>query len=146
MTLTHRKYRLVSIGWILHCIIISTPHTLALQGRPALSLSLRRETFKIPSAYHENILFRSKRLHSQGVEEDYRLLSTNENEPTSHSRPLWLSQSRWSQALRVDRNQMAELGVSFMLTYNLVSNINGSIFLSLAWYISSIRVRSFFKH
>lgn len=141
MTFTHRKYCLVSIGWILNCMILSTRTSVALQGRPAVSLSSRRDPRVIPSPSHENSLFKSTGLQSQGVEEDYRVISINQNEPTSKSIRQWLSRSRWSQAMQVDRNQMAELGVSFMLTYNLVSNINGSIFLSLAWYISSIRVR-----
>ncbi len=68
------------------------------------------------------------------------MMNHNDNETTMNSRLRWLSWRRWKQAVRVDRKQVAELGISFMLTYNLVSNINGSIFLSLAWYISSIRV------
>jgi len=82
---------------------------------------------------------RSELFQSQGVEEDFRVISAEEHQTNTSSKIRWLRQT-WSRALRVDRKQVAELGMSFMLTYNLVSNINGSIFLSLAWYITSIRV------
>ena len=43
--------------------------------------------------------------------------------------------------LRIDVDKIANVGVSFALTYSIISNINGSISLSLAWYISSNQVR-----
>ena len=44
--------------------------------------------------------------------------------------------------LRIDVDKIANVGVSFALTYSIISNINGSISLSLAWYISSNQVRA----
>jgi hypothetical protein len=40
----------------------------------------------------------------------------------------------------VDKEAIAKLGIAFGLTYNLISNINGSASLSLAWYIASKKV------
>ena len=42
---------------------------------------------------------------------------------------------------KVDKQAIAKLGIAFGLTYNIISNINGSISLSLAWYIASTKVR-----
>jgi hypothetical protein len=42
---------------------------------------------------------------------------------------------------KVDKQAVAKLGIAFGLTYNIISNINGSISLSLAWYIASKKVR-----
>ena len=39
-----------------------------------------------------------------------------------------------------DKSKAASMGVSFAMTYSFISNINGSITLSTAWYIASIRV------
>jgi hypothetical protein len=42
----------------------------------------------------------------------------------------------------VDKQTIAKLGIAFGLTYNIISNINGSISLSVAWYMASRKVRS----
>ena len=44
-------------------------------------------------------------------------------------------------SMKIDKENIAKMGVDFMLTYNMVSNINGSITLSSAWYIASMKVR-----
>jgi hypothetical protein len=44
---------------------------------------------------------------------------------------------------KVDKQAVAKLGIAFGLTYNIISNINGSISLSLAWYIASKKVREY---
>lgn len=41
--------------------------------------------------------------------------------------------------MKIDKENIAKMGVDFMLTYNMVSNINGSITLSSAWYIASMK-------
>lgn len=98
----------------------------------------------IVSPYQKLKYTRSTLFQSQGVEEDFRFIRMEENQTsTSTSKRRWLSRRTWSQAVRVDRKHIAELGISFMLTYNMVSNINGSIFMSLAWYITSIRVSQY---
>ena len=43
--------------------------------------------------------------------------------------------------MKVDKENIAKMGVDFFLTYNMVSNVNGSITLSSAWYIASMKVR-----
>ena len=43
-------------------------------------------------------------------------------------------------ASKVDKATIAKLGIAFGLTYNIISNINGSISLSMAWYIASKKV------
>mmetsp|Transcript_61338 Transcript_61338/g.150135 ORF Transcript_61338/g.150135 Transcript_61338/m.150135 type:complete len:345 (+) Transcript_61338:300-1334(+) len=47
---------------------------------------------------------------------------------------------RWKKlraASAVNKATIAKLGIAFGLTYNIISNINGSISLSMAWYIAS---------
>jgi hypothetical protein len=60
------------------------------------------------------------------------------SEPVLKMSKIW---QRVKIATHVDKEAIAKLGVSFGLTYNLISNINGSISLSLAWYIASVKVR-----
>jgi hypothetical protein len=43
-------------------------------------------------------------------------------------------------SVKFDKAKIAKLGMTFALTYHIVSNINGSISFSLAWYIASSRV------
>jgi hypothetical protein len=80
-----------------------------------------------------------------------RILSTNVSTTTRYnamtpslSKPLFVWATLWKRiqvATHVDKEAITKLGVSFGLTYNLISNINGSISLSLAWYIASVKVR-----
>ena len=44
-------------------------------------------------------------------------------------------------AMKFDKQAIAKLGLDFGLTYNMISNINGSVTLSTAWYIASMKVR-----
>ena len=86
---------------------------------------------------------RSISIQSHIVDDDIFLINSLYENPESAvvttTRGLpWFSS--WLASMRTDRKQMAELGISFMLSYNLISNINGSMFLSLSWYISSVRV------
>jgi hypothetical protein len=48
--------------------------------------------------------------------------------------------NRLSKFATFDKQKIAKVGVAFAVTYNFISNINGSISLSLAWYIASKRV------
>jgi len=43
----------------------------------------------------------------------------------------------------IDRTRISRLGVAFALSYSLISNINGSISLSIAWYMSCRKVSAF---
>lgn len=132
---TRRSNSNLSRAAYLTCIfLLFNSNVNAFQGRPAVGFHIEHSPI---SSNKRPSFARSTLFQSQGVEEDF--LAYNES-PTDTSQRRWLSRRHWTQALRVDRKQVAELGMSFMLTYNLVSNINGSVFLSLAWYISSIRV------
>lgn len=44
-------------------------------------------------------------------------------------------------SVKVDKEKIAKMGIDFSLTYNMISNINGSVTLSTAWYIASMKVR-----
>jgi hypothetical protein len=66
-------------------------------------------------------------------------MSSNDSEGLSIVSRTW---KRIRAASHVDKEAIAKLGISFGLTYNLISNINGSISLSLAWYIASVKVRA----
>lgn len=61
--------------------------------------------------------------------------ATREANPLSRIIP-----SQLSNLFQFDKSKAASMGVSFAMTYNFISNINGSITLSAAWYIASIRV------
>lgn len=41
--------------------------------------------------------------------------------------------------MKFDREKVAKMGIDFGLTYNMISNINGSVTLSTAWYIASMK-------
>lgn len=45
-----------------------------------------------------------------------------------------------SNLFGVDRKQISKLGVSFALSYSIISNLNGAISFSIAWYMSCKRV------
>jgi len=60
--------------------------------------------------------------------------ATREANPLSRIIP-----SQLSNLFQFDKSKAASMGVSFAMTYNFISNINGSITLSAAWYIASIR-------
>ena len=61
----------------------------------------------------------------------------------SRAKSGWISRigSKFSSMVTTNKGQLAKVGVSFAVTYNVVSNINGSVFFSLAWYIASRQVR-----
>jgi len=42
-------------------------------------------------------------------------------------------------AMKFDRQAIAKMGIDFGLTYNMISNINGSVTLSAAWYIACMK-------
>eukprot|EP00539_Tryblionella_compressa_P019413 CAMPEP_0178871848 /NCGR_PEP_ID=MMETSP0747-20121128/7818_1 /TAXON_ID=913974 /ORGANISM="Nitzschia punctata, Strain CCMP561" /LENGTH=265 /DNA_ID=CAMNT_0020539041 /DNA_START=113 /DNA_END=907 /DNA_ORIENTATION=- len=61
---------------------------------------------------------------------------------TIHQRAIWTTvvKEAWRRVKavsQVDKQAIAKLGISFGLTYSIISNINGSVSLSLAWYIAS---------
>ena len=41
---------------------------------------------------------------------------------------------------KIDKSKIAKLGANFVLSYSVVSTVNGAVNLSVAWYIASIRV------
>lgn len=41
---------------------------------------------------------------------------------------------------KFDKQRFTKLGVAFAVTYNIISNLNGAITLSVAWYVASKRV------
>ena len=48
--------------------------------------------------------------------------------------------SKFKRWFKVDKKQLASLGVNFVLSYSIVSTINGAASLSFAWYFASIKV------
>lgn len=48
--------------------------------------------------------------------------------------------SQISKLFQFDKSKAASMGVAFAMTYSFISNINGSITLSTAWYMASARV------
>lgn len=47
-----------------------------------------------------------------------------------------------SDLFGIDHKKISSLGVTFALSYSIISNINGSVSLSVAWYMSCQRVSS----
>jgi hypothetical protein len=45
-----------------------------------------------------------------------------------------------SSLFGIDPHRISKLGVAFALSYSVISNINGSLSLSVAWYLSCTRV------
>lgn len=41
---------------------------------------------------------------------------------------------------KIDKQAVAKLGITFGLTYNVISNINDSVSMTLAWYMTSKKV------
>ena len=54
--------------------------------------------------------------------------------------PFQQTYKRISNLFGVDRKQISKLGVSFALSYSIISNLNGAISFSIAWYMSCKRV------
>jgi len=55
---------------------------------------------------------------------------------------MTVTTSTWRKiknAMTFDKQAFAKLGIGFGLTYSFISNINGSITLSVAWYFASIK-------
>jgi hypothetical protein len=94
---------------------------------------------RLPATVSKSSHSRSISVRSQIVEDDFR---QPYGDVVDESGMLSKIASRLSNLVSFDKKRVAKFGVSFMITYNLISNINGSIFLSLAWYITSLRVSS----
>jgi len=77
------------------------------------------------------------------------ILSDDEMMPSIQSPQAQAMTTKWAlltrlwqkmkNAVKIDRQAIAKMGVDFGLTYNMISNINGSITLSTAWYIASMK-------
>lgn len=138
--MTSSRKAAIRICLLVVCFIYWSGFIEAFQSRHIITRNLK--TVPTKSSHLARPSVNSFSLQSQSLEEDFRFIDNlhenQTNAATTISKGHWFSS--WRQNLRMDRKQMAELGTSFMLSYNLISNINGSIFLSISWYISSIRV------
>jgi hypothetical protein len=56
--------------------------------------------------------------------------------------PLNRVYKKISTLFGIDPHRISKLGVAFALSYSVVSNINGSLSLSVAWYLSCTQVRT----
>lgn len=65
---------------------------------------------------------------TEAIQQDHRM-------PTRAS-------SRFGGIFHFDRQKFAKLGIAFALTYNIISNICGSVTFSIAWFMASKRVRT----
>lgn len=130
-----RPIRLLFVAFV--TLGIHNPLIHAFQGRQVVP----RASALVPRRIQRHDRRPSQRLllsvQGQLVEDDVFLLNMHDTPESSMTVTRWPS---WFATPQLDRKQMAELGISFMLSYNLISNINGSMFLSLSWYISSVRV------
>jgi hypothetical protein len=75
-------------------------------------------------------------------------VSETEEEPmiysaTTSTNILINTWNKIKSSMKFDKKAILGLGFDFGLTYNFISNINGSITLSVAWYIASIKVRKY---
>ena len=129
---------------LLTCVLCFCNHSVVVAFH-SRHVATRRSTIIAPPLPSRVIqpFQRSISIPSHIVDEDIFFINSMYDNPkpavvTATRGPAWFS--AWLASVRTDRKQMAELGISFMLSYNLISNINGSMFLSLSWYISSVRV------
>jgi hypothetical protein len=60
--------------------------------------------------------------------------------PQNHN-ILSRASTRLGSIFHFDRQKFATLGIAFAVTYNIISNISGSITFSIAWFMASKRVR-----
>jgi hypothetical protein len=67
--------------------------------------------------------------------------STSNSNSNSNSNILINTWNKIKSSMKFDKQAIIGLGFDFGLTYNFISNINGSITLSVAWYIASMKVR-----
>jgi hypothetical protein len=123
------RFTTLAIAWML---LILSPSADAFHGNSRGLSSPSR----LPATISKSSYSRSISVRTQSVEEDFR---QPYGDVVDESGTLSKITSRLSNLVRFDKKRVAKLGVSFMMTYNLISNVNGSIFLSLAWYITSLR-------
>jgi hypothetical protein len=71
-------------------------------------------------------------------------MSYHDNSSSSSSKILPRSlfqrpMRKFAKLFTVDKNKLASLGVNFVLSYSIVSTINGAISLSCAWYLACMK-------
>jgi len=65
--------------------------------------------------------------------------SVTETTTTTRKNVLTKTWRKIRGAMKFDRQAIAKMGIDFGLTYNMISNVNGSVTLSAAWYIASMK-------
>lgn len=67
------------------------------------------------------------------------LVTTTPSSTTASNRltTIW---RKIKNRMKFDKEAIAKMGIDFGLTYNMISNVNGSFTLSAAWYIASMKV------
>jgi len=66
------------------------------------------------------------------------LITTTPSSTTTSNRltTIW---RKIKNKMKFDKEAIAKMGIDFGLTYNMISNVNGSFTLSAAWYIASMK-------
>lgn len=86
---------------------------------------------------------RTSRLNQSTLVHNRRLVETShprvQTMDESPGRPTRISVAV-DNLFKIDKSKIAKLGANFVLSYSVVSTINGAVSLSVAWYIASIRV------
>ena len=77
----------------------------------------------------QNMTFPVFSMEEQQLPSNWALTAGNNNIVTR----MW---RKVKGTMKFDRQNIAKMGIDFGLTYNMISNINGSVTLSTAWYIA----------
>ena len=84
----------------------------------------------------------SNTLHLEELQQDFRSFGHSSYIDRMGQTPGPISRASWAlvDTVQSNREKIAKMGVAFGLSYSIISQINGSVSLSLAWYISSKNV------
>jgi ribosome-associated toxin RatA of RatAB toxin-antitoxin module len=95
---------------------------------------------RVPAFRFKNHDARSVSVRNQGIEEDFQGKFVQPFVGVDAETTLSKVFRRFPNVISFDKKRFAKTGVAFALTYSIISNINGSISLSLAWYMASKQV------
>ena len=101
-----------------------------------------------PASYEQRLYNHTLTHSHDSSHKDYDSSSSHMNDLDSNSNNLSTRKrsnnnkiiSKFKRWFKVDKKQLASLGVNFVLSYSIVSTINGAASLSFAWYFASIKV------
>lgn len=118
----------------LHCIFLSALAFLSHDAESFCSnVKIRHLSFAPSAVQLHSSLQEDEYCPQKPPVSDFAVATTATTTTTSNSRLL-------DNIFKFDKQRFTKLGVAFAVTYNIISNLNGAITLSVAWYVASKRV------